>query len=177
MAGRKWPAIAGNAETKKISVAESVAGMRGRPSVSTLQVDIKLMGRLLIANVVLVHLYSPPFLSLYSSGATAKKFPGVLGVYKLDHTNMESHLVVGYSLLHDRDQDDDQEDFYLFRDYSDKTAFVSKVLFSKDENDLILYNNFKGWFFSVKRSSGHVELLEDPTVTLVPMETREEDGE
>ena len=62
-------------------------------------------------------------------------------------------------------------------DYSDNTTFVSKVLFSKDENDLILYNNFTGWFFSVKRSSGHVELLEDPTVTLVPMETREVDGE
>ena len=84
-------------------------------------------------NLPLVHM-APAFLSLSSSSVTAKKFPEAMGVYKLSKTTRESHQLVGYFL---------KEGFYLFKDYSQPTSqFVTKVPFSRKEDDLILSKAF-----------------------------------
>ena len=111
---------------------------------------------------------APPFLSLSSSSVTAKKFPEAMGIYKLSQTTMDSHHLVGYSLT---------EGFYFFKDYSQSSSeFVTKVPFSRNEKDLILFHNESGWFMKIQRLLGKVEFVKDQTVTLEPMQTREEHG-
>ena len=111
---------------------------------------------------------APPFLSLSSYGIAAQKFPEVMGVYKLSQTTFASHQVVGYSLT---------EGFYLFKDYSQPASeFVTKVPFSRSEENLILFHNESGWFMKIQRLNGKVEFVKDQTVTLEPMQTREEHG-
>ena len=84
---------------------------------------------------VLVHSPSP-FLSLTSTGLTAKKYPGALGVYSISETTRIFHQLVGYSLLpHQTDstEQEEEEKYYIFKDYSQQsTEFVSKVPFSLD---------------------------------------------
>ena len=111
---------------------------------------------------------APPFLSLSSSSFAAKKFPNAMGIYKLSQTTMGSHKLVGYSFT---------EGFYLFKDYSQPTSeFVTKVPFSRKEDDLILFHNESGWFMKIQRLQGGVEFVKDQTMTLEPMQTREEHG-
>ena len=127
---------------------------------------------------ILVHM-APPFMSLSSSGPTGKKFPRAMGVYSLSQISNVSHLLVGYSLLHDTNNTVDQEpdDFYIFKDYKDQsTEFVSRVPFSTDEEDLILFYNVTGWFMKYQRFNGRTEFVKDPTVTLAAMESTEEHG-
>ena len=113
---------------------------------------------------------APPYLSLSSSGIAAQKFPEAMGVYKLSQTTMDSHQLVGYSLSL-------TEGFYLFKDYSQSSSeFVSKVPFSRNEKDLILFRNESGWFMKIQRNNGTVEFVKDQTVTLEPMQTRVEHG-
>ena len=114
---------------------------------------------------------APPYLSLSSSGIAAKKFPEAMGVYKLSQTTMDSHQLVGYS--HSL-----TEGFYLFKDYSQPFSpeFVTKVPFSRNEKDLILFHNESGWFMKIQRHNGTVEFVKDQSVTLEPMQTREEHG-
>ena len=86
---------------------------------------------------------APPFLSLSFSGISTKKFPEAMGVYKLSQTTRDSHQLVGYSL---------KEGFYLFKDYSQPTSqFVTKVPFSRNEGNLILFHNESGWFMKIQR--------------------------
>ena len=114
-----------------------------------------------------VHM-APPFLSLSSSGIAAKKFPEAMGVYKVSHTTYKSHQLVGYFLT---------DGFYLFKDHSQPASeFVTKVPFSRSEKNLILFHNESGWFMKIKRHNGNVEFVKDQTVTLEPMQTREEHG-
>ena len=112
---------------------------------------------------------APPFLSLSSSGIAGKKFPEAMGVYKLSQTTMVTHQMVGYSTT---------DGIYLFRDYSQpyEFEFVSKVPFSRNEKDLILFHNVSGWFMKIQRYIGKVEFVEDQTVSLEPMQTRVEHG-
>ena len=111
---------------------------------------------------------APPFLSLSSSGIAAQKFPEAMGIYKLSQTTVDSHKLVGYTLT---------EGFYLFKDYSQPSSeFVSKVPFSRNEKDLILFRNESGWFMKVQRHNGNVEFVKDQSVTLEPMQTRLEHG-
>ena len=114
-----------------------------------------------------VHM-APPFLSLSSSGIAAQKFPEAMGIYKLSQTTVDSHKLVGYSL---------KDGFYFFKDYSQPSSeFVTKVQFSRNEKDLILFRNESGWFMKIQRLNGKVEFVEDQTVTLEPMKTRVEHG-
>ena len=111
---------------------------------------------------------APPFLSLSSSGIAGQKFPEAMGVYKLSQTTMDSHKLVGYSLT---------KAFYFFRDYSQPSSeFLTKVQFSRNEKDLILFRNESGWFMKIQRLNGKVEFVKDQTVTLEPMQTRVEHG-
>ena len=111
---------------------------------------------------------APAFLSLSSSSVTAKKFPEAMGIYKLSQTTMDSHKLVGYSLT---------KAFYFFRDYSQPSSeFLTKVQFSRDKKDLILFRNESGWFMKIQRHNGTVEFVKDQSVTLEPMQTREEHG-
>ena len=91
-----------------------------------------------------------------------------MGIYKLSETTIDSHKLVGYYLT---------EGFYLFKDYSQPASeFVTKVPFSRNERDLILFHNESGWFMKIQRLKGKVEFVKDQTVSLEPMQTREEHG-
>ena len=111
---------------------------------------------------------APPFLSLSSSGVAGQKFPEAMGVYKLSQTTRDSHYLVGYFLT---------GGFYLFKDYTEPAfEFVTKVLFSKSDNNVILFRHESGWFMKIQRLNGNVEFVKDQSVRLEPMETREEHG-
>ena len=125
----------------------------------------------------LVH-KAPPFLSLSSSsssGLASKRYPQAMGVYGLSHTTMDSHHLVGYSLLDDRTQID--EKLYFFKDYS-RTLYeiVSKVPFSREDKDVVLLRNGSNWLVKIERHNGEAEFVEDPSLTLVSMENRTEHG-
>ena len=111
---------------------------------------------------------APPFLSLSSSGVAGQKFPEAMGVYELSQTTRDSHHLVGYRL---------RRGFYLFKDFSKPASeFVTEVPFSKSDNNVILFHNESGWFMKIQRLNGNVEFVKDPSVTLEPMQTREEHG-
>ena len=43
--------------------------------------------------------------------------------------------------------------------------------------DVVLLLNETGWMVKVKSYTGEVEFVEDPTMTQLPMETKEDHGE
>ena len=60
-----------------------------------------------------------------------------MGVYALSQTTRIFHQLVGYSRLPHQTDRADQEEFYIFKDYSQQsTEFVSKVPFSIDGKGL-----------------------------------------
>ena len=122
---------------------------------------------------------APPFLSLSYSGLAAERIPGAMGVYSLSHTTRDSHHLVGYSLLRDRTgQNNDTELLYFFKDYSDPTSeFLSKVPFSRAGKDLVLLHNESSWFLNVPRHNGESELVRNPAVSLLAMQSREDHGQ
>ena len=92
---------------------------------------------LLLAFACLLVNSASPFLSLTSTGLAAERFPGAMTVYALSQTTRISHQLVGYSRLPHQTDRPDQEDFYIFKDYSQQsTEFVSRVPFSIDENSI-----------------------------------------
>lgn len=120
---------------------------------------------------------APPYLSLTSnsSGLASKRFPGALGVYRLSHTTRNFRHLVGYSLLDDRTVV--TEKLYFFRDYRRPLyEIVSKVPFSRAGKDVVLRRNESNWFVKIERHNGEAEFVEDPSVMLVPMNTRTEHG-
>ena len=97
-------------------------------------------------------------------------------MYGLSHTTMDSHHLVGYSLM--EDLGDADEKLYFFKDYSKTSAYeiVSKVPFSQEGKDVILFRNGSNWLVKIERHNGEAEYVEDPSVSLVPMEKRTEHG-
>ena len=88
---------------------------------------------------------------------------------------MDSRHLVGYSLLDDRTVV--MEKFYFFKDYSRPSyEIVSRVPFSRAGKDVVLRRNESNWFVKIERNNGEADFVEDPSVTLVSMETRTEHG-
>ena len=127
--------------------------------------------------IILVH-EAPPYLSLTSSsssGVTSKRFPEVLGVYRLSHTTRTFGHLVGYSLMEDRTAV--TEKLYYFRDYRRPLyEIVSKVPFSRYGKDVVLLRNESNWLVKIEGNNGESEFVEDPSLTMVSMETRTEHG-
>ena len=99
-------------------------------------------------------------------------------MYGLTHTSRDDHHLVGYSLLKDRDEANQTEQFYFFKDFSDPASeFVSRVPFSVAGRDLVLVRNSSNWYLNIPRHNGEAELVENPSVNLVSMQSREEHGE
>ena len=67
----------------------------------------------------------------------------------------------------------------MFRDYTYEvpTEIVSRVPFSRNNQDVVLRNGPRGWEVKIKKFSGEVDFVRDQTVTLVSMQTREEHSE
>ena len=107
---------------------------------------------------------APQLLSLYSDGLTAERFPGALGEYELSHTHILPHLV-GYSQYYP-DRTNETSSYFIFKDLSASTTFVSRKQFSRDPNDLILYYNGTSWYLMVPTYVGGVETVEDETVKI-----------
>ena len=86
-------------------------------------------------------------------------------MYGLSHTTMDSHHLVGYSLLDDRTQID--EKLYFFKDYSRTAETVSKVPFSREDKDVVLLRNGSNWLVKIERHNGEAEFVEeeDPSLT------------
>ena len=88
--------------------------------------------------------------------------------------------MIGYTLLHDqtKSNESEPENFFLFRDYSYEvpTEIVSRVPFSRNNQDVVLRNGPRGWEVKIQKMKGW-DFVRDQTVTLVSMQTREEHGE
>ena len=96
-------------------------------------------------------------------------------MYGLSQTTMDSHHLVGYALLDHRTQID--EKLYFFKDYSRPSyEIVSKVPFSREDKDVVLLRNGSNWLVKIERQNLEAEFVEDPSVTLVSMESRTEHG-
>ena len=110
-----------------------------------------------------------PFFSLTSSGVLSKKFPGVLGNYKLTHTSPDSRFLVGYTLQKEN-KEEEEIIYHLFRDYKDlDSVFVSRVPFSRRGEDLVMFrsNGTTGvWWVYIQRYNGQMELVRDGSVWL-----------
>ena len=110
---------------------------------------------------------------LYYDGLIPEMLRGALGEYELSSINLPSRLV-GYS-RNSPVRKKEKMQYFIFKDLSASTLFVSRKQFSRDLKDLILYKNRTGWYLMDQTHVGGSAIVEDRTVGIIWLEMRHED--